>query len=69
MGGSGGGSGGGGATATWAVDEAAGCDAFAFESDDEIDGWDIVDLPSLPPPPSQSEDVEHWARAMIVDAK
>jgi hypothetical protein len=55
-----------GGGAGWAVDEVVG---DAFESDDEIDGWDIVDLPSLPPPPSHSADVEHWARAMIVDAK
>lgn len=27
-----------------------------------------MDVPSLPPPPSRDEDVEHWARAMIVDA-
>jgi hypothetical protein len=32
-------------------------------------GWDIVEHPTLPPPPSQSEDVEHWTRAMFIDAK
>lgn len=34
-----------------------------------IEGWDIVEHPTLPPPPSQSEDVEHWTRAMFIDAK
>eukprot|EP00252_Welwitschia_mirabilis_P024466 TRINITY_DN7272_c0_g1_i1.p1 TRINITY_DN7272_c0_g1~~TRINITY_DN7272_c0_g1_i1.p1 ORF type:complete len:472 (+),score=99.40 TRINITY_DN7272_c0_g1_i1:199-1614(+) len=34
-----------------------------------IDGWDIVEHPKLPPPPSHTEDVEHWTRAMIIDAK
>ncbi|XP_076906976.1 uncharacterized protein LOC143563288 [Bidens hawaiensis] len=31
------------------------------------DGWDLVE-PTLPPPPSQTEDVEHWTRAMFIDA-
>ncbi|OAY71398.1 hypothetical protein ACMD2_07804 [Ananas comosus] len=30
--------------------------------------WDIIEHPTLPPPPSQSEDVEHWTRAMFIDA-
>eukprot|EP01018_Ginkgo_biloba_P038059 Gb_22046 [translate_table: standard] len=33
-----------------------------------VDGWDIVEHPTLPPPPSHSEDVEHWTRAMFIDA-
>ncbi|CAM8939738.1 unnamed protein product [Rhodiola kirilowii] len=24
--------------------------------------------PYFPPPPSQGEDIEHWTRAMIIDA-
>ncbi|KAI4307342.1 hypothetical protein L6164_030542 [Bauhinia variegata] len=34
-----------------------------------IEGWDLVEHPTFPPPPSQSEDVEHWTRAMFIDAK
>lgn len=37
-------------------------------SDITLDGWDLVEHPRLPPPPSDSEDVEHWTRAMIIDA-
>ncbi|KAL5777079.1 hypothetical protein ACOSP7_010005 [Xanthoceras sorbifolium] len=33
-----------------------------------IDGWDLVEHPTFPPPPSQIEDVEHWTRAMFIDA-
>ncbi|CAK7347073.1 unnamed protein product [Dovyalis caffra] len=33
-----------------------------------IDGWDLVEHPTFPPPPSQVEDVEHWTRAMFIDA-
>lgn len=33
-----------------------------------LDEWDMVEHPTLPPPPSHSEDVEHWTRAMFVDA-
>lgn len=33
------------------------------------DEWDLVEHPTFPPPPSQSEDVEHWTRAMFIDAK
>ncbi|KAJ0025821.1 hypothetical protein Pint_08272 [Pistacia integerrima] len=33
-----------------------------------IDGWDFVERPTFPPPPSQTEDVEHWTRAMFIDA-
>ncbi|MED6164375.1 hypothetical protein PIB30_089379 [Stylosanthes scabra] len=35
----------------------------------EIEGWDIIEHPKFPPPPSQSEDIEHWTRAMFIDAK
>ncbi|KAK1371094.1 UV radiation resistance protein/autophagy-related protein 14 [Heracleum sosnowskyi] len=33
-----------------------------------IEGWDLVEHPTFPPPPSEIEDVEHWTRAMIIDA-
>ncbi|GLT69461.1 hypothetical protein SLA2020_416100 [Shorea laevis] len=33
-----------------------------------IEEWDLVEHPTLPPPPSQTEDVEHWTRAMFIDA-
>ncbi|KAG8377353.1 hypothetical protein BUALT_Bualt08G0024300 [Buddleja alternifolia] len=33
-----------------------------------IEGWDFVEHPTFPPPPSQIEDVEHWTRAMFIDA-
>lgn len=33
-----------------------------------IEGWDLVEHANYPPPPSQTEDVEHWTRAMFVDA-
>ncbi|OMO85749.1 UV radiation resistance protein/autophagy-related protein 14 [Corchorus capsularis] len=33
-----------------------------------IDEWDLVEHPKFPPPPSQTEDVEHWTRAMFIDA-
>ncbi|KAG9451622.1 hypothetical protein H6P81_011587 [Aristolochia fimbriata] len=33
------------------------------------DGWDIVERPTFPPTPSQTEDIEHWTRAMFTDAK
>ncbi|XP_073106632.1 uncharacterized protein [Elaeis guineensis] len=38
-------------------------------SESLVEGWDIVEHPPLPPPPSQVEDVEHWMRAMFIDAK
>ncbi|WOL02725.1 hypothetical protein Cni_G11444 [Canna indica] len=38
------------------------------KSESLVEGWDIVEHPTLPPPPSQSEDVEHWMRAMFIDA-
>ncbi|KAG0616840.1 hypothetical protein M758_5G145100 [Ceratodon purpureus] len=39
--------------------------------DSTVDDWDlvIVEHPKFPPPPSHSEDVEHWTRAMFIDAK
>ncbi|CAM6093754.1 unnamed protein product [Calypogeia fissa] len=37
-------------------------------SDSLYEGWDLVEHPTLPPPPSHSEDVEHWTRAMFIDA-
>ncbi|XP_051123770.1 uncharacterized protein LOC127246424 [Andrographis paniculata] len=38
------------------------------KSENLIEGWDFVEHPPLPPPPSQTEDVEHWTRAMFIDA-
>lgn len=32
-----------------------------------VDGWDLVEHPTLPSP-SQNEDIEHWTRAMFIDA-
>ena len=37
-------------------------------SESTVDDWDLVEHPRLPPPPSHSEDVEHWTRAMFIDA-
>lgn len=42
------------------------CDVAKHEN--LIEGWDLVEHPTYPPPPSQTEDVEHWTRAMIIDA-
>eukprot|EP00959_Pyramimonas_sp_CCMP1952_P275434 5757043-Pyramimonas_sp.AAC.1 len=54
---------------TTLIDRSGSADRTAIEHPDRsIKGWDIVDVPSLPPPPSREEDVEHWARAMIIDA-
>lgn len=33
-----------------------------------IEEWDLVEHANFPPPPSQTEDIEHWTRAMIIDA-
>uniref|UniRef100_A0A1D1XVA4 Uncharacterized protein C18H10.19 n=1 Tax=Anthurium amnicola TaxID=1678845 RepID=A0A1D1XVA4_9ARAE len=33
-----------------------------------VEGWDIVERPTFPPPPSEAEDIEHWTRAMFIDA-
>lgn len=38
------------------------------EEDRVFEGWDLVERQPLPPPPSRAEDVEHWTRAMFVDA-
>ncbi|KAK6940115.1 UV radiation resistance protein/autophagy-related protein 14 [Dillenia turbinata] len=38
------------------------------KSESLIDGWDLVEHPTFPPPPSQAEDIEHWTRAMFIDA-
>ena len=38
------------------------------KNDSSIEGWDLVEHPTFPPPPSQAEDIEHWTRAMIIDA-
>jgi hypothetical protein len=35
------------------------------EEDEEDEGWGVVQAPFLPPPPSQPDAVEHWARAMF----
>lgn len=40
----------------------------AGKSESLAEGWDIVEHPTFPPPPSQAEDIEHWTRAMIIDA-
>ncbi|KXZ43908.1 hypothetical protein GPECTOR_78g96 [Gonium pectorale] len=49
------------------------CGGGADNDDDdpaevEEDGWDVVQAPFLPPPPSQPDEVEHWTRAMFTDA-
>lgn len=33
-----------------------------------FEGWDLVEHPTFPPPPSEAEDIEHWTRAMFTDA-
>ncbi|GMI90591.1 Beclin 1-associated autophagy-related key regulator 14b [Hibiscus trionum] len=38
------------------------------KNEDPIDEWNLVEHPTFPPPPSETEDVEHWTRAMFVDA-
>ncbi|KAL5726392.1 hypothetical protein ACHQM5_009438 [Ranunculus cassubicifolius] len=38
------------------------------KNESNVDVWELVEYPTLPPPPSQSEDTEHWTRAMFVDA-
>lgn len=40
----------------------------AGKNDCTIEGWDLIEHPTFPPPPSQAEDIEHWTRAMITDA-
>ncbi|KAG6506938.1 hypothetical protein ZIOFF_032271 [Zingiber officinale] len=38
------------------------------KSESIVEGWNIIEHPTLPPPPSKTEDVEHWMRAMFIDA-
>ncbi|KNA02963.1 hypothetical protein SOVF_213620 [Spinacia oleracea] len=38
------------------------------KNDNLFDGWDFVEYPKFPPPPSETEDIEHWTRAMFTDA-
>ncbi|MFQ6653246.1 hypothetical protein Gotur_024741, partial [Gossypium turneri] len=38
------------------------------KNENSIDEWDLVEHPTFPPPPSETEDVEHWTRAMFIDA-
>ncbi|CAH2041553.1 unnamed protein product [Thlaspi arvense] len=40
-----------------------------IRKNNDTNGWDLVEHPKYPPPPSQSEDVEHWTRAMFIDAR
>ncbi|XP_022993038.1 uncharacterized protein LOC111489176 [Cucurbita maxima] len=40
----------------------------ARKNDSTIEGWDLIEHPTFPPPPSQAEDIEHWTRAMFIDA-
>ena len=40
----------------------------AGKNESLFDGWDLVEHPTFPPPPSQTEDIEHWTRAMFIDA-
>uniref|UniRef100_A0A7N0UN88 UV radiation resistance protein/autophagy-related protein 14 n=1 Tax=Kalanchoe fedtschenkoi TaxID=63787 RepID=A0A7N0UN88_KALFE len=42
--------------------------ADSGKTESGIEGWDFVEHPTFPPPPSQGEDIEHWTRAMIIDA-
>lgn len=43
-------------------------DSELGKNENLIEGWDFVEHPTFPPPPSQTEDVEHWTRAMFIDA-
>lgn len=38
------------------------------KNENSIEGWDLIEHPPFPPPPSNSEDIEHWTRAMFIDA-
>ncbi|XP_021724967.1 uncharacterized protein LOC110692274 [Chenopodium quinoa] len=42
--------------------------ADASKNESVFDGWDLVEYPKFPPPPSETEDIEHWTRAMFTDA-
>jgi hypothetical protein len=37
------------------------------DADEEDEGWVVQTMTPLPPPPSQPDDVQHWARAMFAD--
>ncbi|KAK8971405.1 hypothetical protein KSP40_PGU012370 [Platanthera guangdongensis] len=41
--------------------------ADSRKTENLADGWDLIEHPVLPPP-SQPEDIEHWTRAMFIDA-
>lgn len=41
---------------------------FSPSTENGLEEWDLVERPPLPPPPSKAEDVEHWTRAMFIDA-
>ncbi|ESQ38733.1 hypothetical protein EUTSA_v10028627mg [Eutrema salsugineum] len=47
----------------------SGTELSEIRKSNDMNGWDLVEHPKYPPPPSQSEDVEHWTRAMFIDAK
>lgn len=38
------------------------------KNENPIDEWHLVEHPTFPPPPSETENVEHWSRAMFIDA-
>ncbi|KAF4366244.1 hypothetical protein G4B88_030422 [Cannabis sativa] len=40
----------------------------AGKNESLFEGWDLVEHATFPPPPSDFEDVEHWTRAMFIDA-
>lgn len=44
-----------------------GADDLDGDEEEEEEGWGFVQAPFLPPPPSQPDEVEHWARAMFTD--
>lgn len=43
--------------------------AHGDDDEGDMEGWDMVQEPFLPPPPSQPDAVEHWTRAMFTDAQ
>eukprot|EP00878_Enallax_costatus_P029753 GHUV01032299.1.p1 GENE.GHUV01032299.1~~GHUV01032299.1.p1 ORF type:complete len:201 (+),score=57.52 GHUV01032299.1:545-1147(+) len=45
----------------------SGADDLDADDGEEEEGWGFVQAPFLPPPPSQPDEVEHWARAMFTD--
>lgn len=57
-----------GLTCHWyCCDGIVGADDLEAEDEEEEEGWGFVQAPFLPPPPSQPDEVEHWARAMFTD--